>query len=149
MIVVFAHTGGLVGAEIGVAGGTAVLAQRILEAVFGDQAIRRLAKTAKDDLDDRVQVLLADELVRYHKVLDALAVEPDQSERLRDAAAAVELARESGLPVSEIDEAALPPGERRLAIDPPTVTQVSSVEATDDSDIVDAELVDQPREELR
>jgi hypothetical protein len=29
------------------------------------------------------------------------------------------------------------------------VTQVSSVEATDDSDIVDAELVDQPREELR
>jgi hypothetical protein len=68
---------------------------------------------------------------------------------LRDAAAAVELARESGLPVSEIDEAALPPGERRLAIDPPTVTQVSSVEATDDSDIVDAELVDQPREELR
>jgi len=149
MIVVFAHTGGLVGAEIGVAGGTAVLAQRILEAVFGDQAIRRLAKTAKDDLDARVQVLLADELVRYHKVLDALAVEPDQSERLRDAAAAVELARESGLPVSEIDEAALPPGERRLAIDPPTVTQVSSVQATDDSDIVDAELVDQPREELR
>jgi len=149
MIVVFAHTGGLVGAEIGVAGGTAVLAQRILEAVFGDQAIRRLAKTAKDDLDARVQVLLADELVRYHKVLDALAVEPDQSERLRDAAAAVELARESGLPGSEIDEAALPPGERRLAIDPPTVTQVSSVEATDDSDIVDAELVDQPREELR
>src|SRR6187200_3216894 len=34
MIVVFAHTGGLVGAEIGVAGGTAVLAQRILEAVL-------------------------------------------------------------------------------------------------------------------
>ena len=149
MIVVFAHTGGLVGAEIGVAGGTAVLAQRILEAVFGDQAIRRLAKTAKDDLDARVEVLLADELVRYHKVLDALAVESDQSERLRDAAAAVELARESGLPGSEIDEAALPPGERRLAIDPPTMTQVSSVEATDDSDIVDAELVDQPREELR
>ena len=80
MIVVFAHTGGLVGAEIGVAGGTAVLAQRILEAVFGDQAIRRLAKTAKDDLDARVQALLADELVRYHKVLDALGVDPDQAE---------------------------------------------------------------------
>ena len=45
MIVVFAHTGGLVGAEIGVAGGTAVLAQRVLEAVFGDQAVRRLAST--------------------------------------------------------------------------------------------------------
>ena len=55
MIVVFAHTGGLVGAEIRVAGGTAVLAQRVLEAVFGDRAIRRLAQTAKDDLDARVQ----------------------------------------------------------------------------------------------
>jgi len=151
MIVVFAHTGGLVGAEIGVAGGTAVLAQRILEAVFGDQAIRRLAKTAKDDLDVRVQVLLADELVRYHKVLDALTVDPDQAERLRDAAAAVELTREGGLPISETDEAdaALPPGERRLAIDPPTVTQIPSLEGADESDIVDAELIDQPREELR
>ena len=151
MIVVFAHTGGLVGAEIGVAGGTAVLAQRILEAVFGDQAIRRLANTAKDDLDLRVQVLLADELVRYHKVLDALAVDPDQAERLRDAAAAVELTREGGLPISEADEqdAALPPGERRLAIDPPTVTQLASLEGAEESDIIDAELMDQPREELR
>jgi hypothetical protein len=151
MIVVFAHTGGLVGAEIGVAGGTAVLAQRILEAVFGDQAIRRLAKTAKDDLDMRVQVLLADELVRYHKVLDALMVDPDQAERLRDAAAAVELTREGGLAIRETDEAdaALPPGERRLAIDPPTVTQIPSLEGADESDIVDAELIDQPREELR
>ena len=151
MIVVFAHTGGLVGAEIGVAGGTAVLAQRILEAVFGDQAIRRLAKTAKDDLDMRVQVLLADELVRYHKVLDALAVDPDQAERLRDAAAAVELTREDGLPISETDEAdaALPPGERRLAIGPPTVTQIPSLEGAYEADIVDAELIDQPREELR
>jgi hypothetical protein len=47
------------------------------------------------------------------------------------------------------EDAALPPGERRLAIDPPTVTQIPSTEASDDSDIVDAELVDQPREELR
>jgi hypothetical protein len=152
MIVVFAHTGGLVGAEIGVAGGTAVLAQRVLEAVFGDQVIRRLAKTAKDDLDARVQVLLADELVRYHMILNDLGVESAQSARLRQASGAVESARAGGLPASVEDgeeEPALPPGERRLAIDPPTVTQIPSVEASDDSDIVDAELVDQPREELR
>jgi hypothetical protein len=149
MIVVFAHTGGLVGAEIGVAGGTAVLAQRILEAVFGDQAIRRLAQTAKDDLDARVQALLADELVRYHKILDGLAVDSEYSERLRAAAAAVESAREGGLPVSEVAEPALPPGERRLAIDAPTVSQIPSGEAAKDSEIVDGELVDQPREELR
>jgi hypothetical protein len=149
MIVVFAHTGGLVGAEIGVAGGTAVLAQRILEAVFGDQAIRRLAQTAKDDLDARVQALLAEELVRYHKILDGLVVDSDHSDRLRAAAAAVESGREGGLPVSEADEVALPPGERRLAIDAPTVSQIPTAEVTEDSEIVDGELVDQPREELR
>jgi hypothetical protein len=149
MIVVFAHTGGLVGAEIGVAGGTAVLAQRILEAVFGDQAIRRLSQTAKDDLDARVQALLADELVRYHKILDGLGVDSEDSTRLRTAAAAVEVAREGGLPVSEVEEAALPPGERRLAIDAPTVTQIPSGEVAEDSEIVDGELLEQPREELR
>ncbi len=149
MIVVFAHTGGLVGAEIGVAGGTAVLAQRILEAVFGDQAIRRLAQTAKDDLDARVQALLAEELVRYHKILDGLAVDSEHSERLRAAASAVESARVGGLPATEVAEAALPPGERRLAIDAPTVSQIPTGEATEDSEIVDGELVDQPREELR
>jgi hypothetical protein len=62
----------------------------------------------------------------------------------------VESARAAGLPASAVEEdAALPPGEPRLAIDPPTVTQIPSTEASDDSDIVDAELVDQPREELR
>ena len=100
MIVVFAHTGGLVGAEVGVAGGTAVLAQRILEAVFGDQAIRRLAQTAKDDLDGRVQALLSAELLRYHQVLDGLQVDAEQADRLRRAATAVQRARADGLPSS-------------------------------------------------
>jgi hypothetical protein len=149
MIVVFAHTGGLVGAEIGVAGGTAVLAQRVLEAVFGDQAIRRLAQTAKDDLDARVQALLAEELVRYHMILNGLGVESEQSTRLRQAARAVESARQGGLPTGGGEEVALPPGERRLAIDAPTVSQIPSGEATDHSEIVDAELVDQPGEEIR
>lgn len=50
MIVVFAHTGGLSGGEIGIAGGTAVIAQRLLEAVFGDQAMRSLTARAHRDL---------------------------------------------------------------------------------------------------
>src|SRR5215203_4959399 len=118
MIVVFAHTGGLVGAEIGVAGGTAVLAQRVLEAVFGDQAIRRLAQTAKDDLDARVQALLADELVRYHMIVNGLGVESDQAARLRQVARAVEEGRAGGLPAGVEEEVALPPAEERLANDP-------------------------------
>ncbi len=60
------------------AGGTAVLAQRVLEAVFGDQAIRRLAQTAKEELDARVQALMSAELLRYHQVLDGLAVSPSR-----------------------------------------------------------------------
>ncbi len=106
MIVVFAHTGGLVGAEIGVAGGTAVLAQRVLEAVFGDQAVRRLAETAKEDLDARVQALLANELVRYHAVLDRQGDSAEQAATLRAAADQVGRAR-SAEPVSSQERPAL------------------------------------------
>ena len=50
MIVVFATTAGLTGLEIGVAGGTAVVGQKLLEAVFGEDAVRRLAQTARGGL---------------------------------------------------------------------------------------------------
>ena len=156
MIVVFAHTGGLVGAEVGVAGGTAVLAQRVLEAVFGDQAIRRLAQVAKDDLDARVQALMATELLRYHRVLDGLAVEPGQAERLRQAAAAVQQARLAGLPESSADELgrgrdenALPAADERRSLEPPRMTQMPALGTGEVDDIVDAELVESPREEYR
>jgi hypothetical protein len=61
----------------------------------------------------------------------------------------VEEARAGGLPAGVEAEVALPPAEERLAINPPTVSQIPSAEASENSDIVDAELVDQPREELR
>ena len=51
MIVVFAHTYGLTGAEVGIAGGSAVIGQKLLEAVFGDQAVRSLAERARAGLD--------------------------------------------------------------------------------------------------
>lgn len=44
IIAIFASTAGLTGAEFAVAGGTALAAQRILEAVFGDDAIRKMAR---------------------------------------------------------------------------------------------------------
>ncbi|GAB3701424.1 GTPase family protein [Mariniluteicoccus flavus] len=100
MIVVFAYTGGLTGAEVGVAGGTSVLAQRALEAVFGDDAVRRLAKRAKDDLDARVEALMAAELRRYHALLDGLQVEPERAEAIRRATAEVDTARREGLPTA-------------------------------------------------
>lgn len=106
MIVVFAYTGGLTGAEIGVAGGTAALAQRVLEAVFGDDAVRRLATRAKEDLDSRVETLLANELRRYHAVLDLVAVDEGRAAAIRSATEAVGSALTDG----GADEAALPAG---------------------------------------
>ncbi|WFN89548.1 hypothetical protein P8A24_04875 [Arcanobacterium wilhelmae] len=59
IVVIFASTGGLVGGEIAVAGGTAVVAQKLLEAIFGEDAVRRLAKRAKQMLNERVQQFIA------------------------------------------------------------------------------------------
>ncbi|MFC9332260.1 dynamin family protein [Arthrobacter sp. NPDC057009] len=71
MIVVFSMTAGLTGLEIGVAGGTAVVGQKLLEAVFGEDAVRRLAHTARDDLSSRCRNLLAAEQERFLERLDA------------------------------------------------------------------------------
>ena len=94
MIVVFAHTAGITGAEAGIAGGSAVLGQKLLEAVFGDQAVRRLAEQARTDLEDRVEVLYAAEAARYAEVLDRLAVEAGATDRLLGAARSLEVALE-------------------------------------------------------
>ncbi len=93
MIVIFAQTGGLIGAEVGVAGGTAVVGQKILEAVFGDQAVRRLAEQARLDLQKRVDDLLDAECARFLEVLDRVPVDPSAPDRLRQLARAVEDAR--------------------------------------------------------
>ena len=93
MIVVFAHTAGVTGAEAGIAGGSAVLGQKLLEAVFGDQAVRRLAARAREDLSARVDVLLAEERARHERVLDDLGVVPDSAEKLRSAARRLDDAR--------------------------------------------------------
>ena len=158
MIVVFAHTGGLVGAEVGVAGGTAILAQRVLEAVFGDQAVRRLAETAKMELDSRIEALMAGELLRYHAILDGLGVDPEQADLLRRAAQAVEVARKGGLPAasdrqpidrSAVSEQALPAADERPAIEATRVHQLPELYPAVADDIVDAEIVEASREEMR
>jgi hypothetical protein len=97
MIVVFAHTGGaLAGAEAGVAGGTAVLGQKLLEAVFGDQAVRSLAERARQDLDQRVQDLFRIERARYLDLLDSLGVDHDAADLLRASARRVDDLRYAG-----------------------------------------------------
>ncbi|MFC0622501.1 AAA family ATPase [Kribbella deserti] len=91
MIVIFASTAGIpTGAEVGVGAGTAAVGQKVLEAVFGDQAVRTLATKARRDLDSRVRSLMDAELSRYLTVLDQHPVDPDAPRRLTEAARAVE-----------------------------------------------------------
>ena len=70
MVVVFSYSYGLTGAEVGIAGGSAVLGQKLLEAVFGDQAVRSLAERARRSLEVRVTELFDVERARYTDLLD-------------------------------------------------------------------------------
>ena len=86
MLVAFGSTGGLVGAEIGIAGGTAVLAQRVLEAIFGDQAVREMAAKARTRLLELTDALYHAERDRYAVALADVAAPEDQAQRLAAAA---------------------------------------------------------------
>ncbi|MGI9157716.1 MAG: ABC transporter [Marmoricola sp.] len=90
MVVVFASTAGITGAEFGIAGGSAVVGQKLLEAVFGDQAVRRLAETARMDLNQRVLVLLDQEKRRFIEQLDKLEISITSPEEIREIARRVD-----------------------------------------------------------
>jgi len=93
MLLVFSHTAGLSGGEVGIAGGSAVLAQRILEAIFGDQAVRSLAAQARRKLMARAQELYAGEQARLHAAVTAVQVSAGQAGSIKAASAAVEAVR--------------------------------------------------------
>ena len=133
MMVVFSTTGGLTGAEVGVAGGTAVLAQRVLEAVFGEDAVRRLAQRAKQDLDARVEGLMSSELARYETVLDDAGIRPDAAQGIITAVADVNDVRGS-------DQRLTAPTREELEGFKATATQVADRPALT-ADVVEAELL--------
>lgn len=98
MIVVFASTGGLTGGELLIAGGSAVLGQKLLETVFGEDAVRRLAAEARRDLQQKVRELFDSERARF-----AAALEP-----LRFGSAPDSLRRESKTLLADVARAADP-----------------------------------------
>ena len=89
MLAVFAHTGGLTGAEVAVAGGTSALGQKVLEAIFGDQAVRQLAAQARQDLGERADRLLRADAARFDALIEGAAGEADAFARLHGAIDAV------------------------------------------------------------
>lgn len=58
MVLVFASTAGLTGIELGIAGGSAVVGQKLLEAVFGEDAVRRMTARARNMLKDQTETLI-------------------------------------------------------------------------------------------
>lgn len=94
MVAVFASTAFIpTGLEVAAGAGTAVAGQKLLEAIFGDRAIRALAAKARDDLLARIDALFAEEADRYLARLRAVEVRVGLGTALRRAAAAVENGR--------------------------------------------------------
>ncbi|PRB72718.1 GTPase domain-containing protein [Arthrobacter sp. MYb213] len=71
MVVVFASTAGVTGLEVGIAGGSAVVGQKLLEAIFGEDAVRRMATRARTMLESRTQELIDENLSMYLNEIDA------------------------------------------------------------------------------
>jgi hypothetical protein len=149
MLLIFANTGGLTGAEVGVAGGTTVVAQKLLESIFGDASVRALADQARDDLDERVQGMLAAELARFTTALEALGLDVNAAARINRAIEKVRAALETqeisaSQPTYELSagpvDNADPEFEEDEAPEITAVTQVPLSQPVDDG-IYDAELV--------
>ena len=110
MIAVFTSTAFIpTGAEVAVGAGTTIAAQKVLEAIFGDQAIRTLAGRAREELVSRIETLLESEAARYFDRTSAAGLEAEPGASLRRAADDVENAREE-LALTAAATPALPPG---------------------------------------
>ncbi len=89
MLGTFIHTGGLTGAEVGVAAATAFLNQKLLSALFGEAAMAELIADARTRLQDALTDTFDEERARFDRLLPASGALPELAADLRDAAAAV------------------------------------------------------------
>ena len=71
MLAVFAHTAGLTGAELGIAGGTAFVNQKLLETIFGERVMEELIDRARSRLDTLMAALFGRERARFDRVAAA------------------------------------------------------------------------------
>ncbi|HZX04182.1 dynamin family protein [Kribbella sp.] len=91
MVVMFASAAGIPkGAQASAGAGSAVVGQRLLEAVFGEKAVQGMVDKAREDLDGKVHALMDAEFARYLAVLDQHPVDAETARQLTEAARAVE-----------------------------------------------------------
>ena len=70
MVAAFSLTGGITGIEAGIAGGSGVVGTKLLESVFGEDAVRRMATRARTDLLERMSGLLTEHAQPFTAVLE-------------------------------------------------------------------------------
>jgi hypothetical protein len=85
MIVLFAQTGGVTGGEVAVASGTATVSQALLNAIFGEQAVRELAEQARKQLLVRIDTLLDIDANRFRTQLWSSVAPPEAADALAGA----------------------------------------------------------------
>ncbi len=82
LVTVFLQTGGLTGAEVGVAAGAAAAQQKILEHVFGSAAARSLIERARRQLAGRMAVVVRRDGARFEQLLTSVRPVEGSCERL-------------------------------------------------------------------
>jgi hypothetical protein len=86
LLAVLVSTGGLTGAETGVATAASAANQLLLESLLGKQNLAWLTERSREDLLDRVDGLFEQERRRFGSLLDGVAPAASAAQRLRAAA---------------------------------------------------------------
>ena len=80
MVAAFSLTGGITGIEAGIAGGSGVVGAKLLESIFGEDAVRRMATRARTDLLERMSGLLTEHAQPFTAVLEETDPQADADE---------------------------------------------------------------------
>jgi len=113
------------------------VAPRLLEALFGDDAVRRLAKAAKIQLDARVEGLLANEVTRYRAVLDSSGVDTELPGRIRASIEESRQAQDAPVPLS--DQVTIRTRREDPEVEASQAREIGQVQA--EMPVLDAEIV--------
>ena len=85
MVAAFSLTGGITGIEAGIAGGSGVVGTKLLESIFGEDAVRRMATRARTDLLERMADLLTEHAQPFTAVLEETDPQADAEDIYRAA----------------------------------------------------------------
>ena len=94
MVAAFSLTGGITGIEAGIAGGSGVVGTKLLESIFGEDAVRRMATRARADLLERMTDLLTEHAQPFTEVLEETDPQADAEDIHRAAEQVQKIAAE-------------------------------------------------------